>query len=933
MGKGLKVLQSAARVRRATISPCLNSQQDQNDDFDDFRDSGICFDGPPSDAGLPVKCSTDEALSPDTTFELQSTSAKLDKASSGLDQDLDLLQPSYWIAEHQKIQLYALECSFWFESNDEPRSVFDDRYMLRPGARIKETYYVQYKLPTKCPVRQLKSSWQEFINTDTILSCATSGSLSVGIQSRESEGTIQDCIHAFQSWLSRHGSVLDNAITAVSSRSTMQSDISTHITSLIKSRNILITLCQTVEYLQRERLCIYEINMFVEDRPKVIRLVSIPLERFGTLTKRLNLIVGSLSWAELYGGFDVLMIRDPGSFVASLSHHSLISILEKGDLESLSDYSSVGTLAACWQYLARVLDLAVITYCSSHLVSTPEESSLLHQLNPGNAIGIRASESFFAPASLGCLNGFIQGGGIWTLCYEGGPAEVGMTQNGDDINSAFTSSTPFSGISSAYVSASIESVADIWGPVWRLEKTQTLSSGTEGWFYALGSGAIGEMPRANASSPITILSDEVLCHFVPSRDEMEYALKPIYESSPPRLLIGITQTGGLVLNESCQTPRQECIQGVDLRPHGTSSAIKYSSATTFSLGIGYSGTQIGVSKQYQRYPLVTRKQSLVQKWTVWPNQRNPFTVLLWWGIEVSVCTRNARRRRLIHILGSSTMAPFVDMIRWESLDCGRAFKQSLTADNIDSFPRLYTEHVEWRTELGQAVAYLLSALANTGIVRSGDLEVYTHTDSKDPDQILTIPSKIHTWVGLLKDTERSATFAVTTSDCLSFPYGELKYSGQRCRGKRFTRPQHTVFETTVAPVSSPYAPTSAEKTLWSQGIPPGGRLPMLSAKTDMLKVVDYLPNGELLATWSACEFFKAALLGLPSGTTSTRYQERADDSTYELLTGVKIYVISERGSLLQVIPKKRRNRSTELSLPQLNGSGTFNQPPLSMLNQ
>ena len=869
---------------------------------------------------------TNDCFSPDISLNFQSTTTNLDMSSLGLDADWDLLQPSQWIAEHQKIQLYILERSFlWFESGDRQRFVFNKQYIMRPGADVTETYYVKTKLPTKCPVTQLKSIWQEFVDTDSLFSHNPSDSISLGNRSHDSEGSIRNCIDSFQRWRSRRGLVIGEAITAVKSTSVIDSDFSIYMTSLIQSRNVLVSVYQAVEYLQRKGSCIEEVSLFVKDRPKVIRLVSVPIKRLEALTVRLNLIVGSLSWA-MQRGFVIPMSVDPGSSGASPSHSLLISILEEDRLESISDCPSLGVLAAYWRYLARVLDVALVTYCSSHLVSTPEEQSLLYQLQPQCVIEIQDSTSVFAPASLECLNEFVQGS-VWTLCYKDCLVETGTTQTVHDSNTNLVTSTRLA-IRSAYVSASIESLADIWGPVWRLEKTEKQMNGIEGYLYALGTGAIGELPNTTFFSPPTILPDEILCHFIPSRDQMERDLRPFHESSKSRLLIGVTQISGLVRNESCQTPQQDCLQGVDLRPHGTSSAVKYSAATTFTLGIGYSGTQIGVSKQYLRHPLVTRKQSLIQKWSMWPDRRNPYTLLPWLGIEVSLCTRNARRRRLVHILGSSTMSPFVNTIRWENLDCGKAFKQTLASEDLNAFPRLYAEQAEWRMELGRAVAYLLTALANTGIVHSGDLEVYTHTDSKDPDQILTIPSKSHTWVGLLKDTERSATFAITTSDCLSFPYSRLKCSGQRCLDQGSIKPQFTILETTIAPVSSPNAPTAAEKTSWSQGIPSGGRLPMQSSKMAMLKVIDYLPHGELLATWSASEFLKGALLGLPSRTMSARFQERADDSTYEVLTGARVYVISERGSVLKTIPQKRKNCFIEPSLPEVRSWRSFEQEPL-----
>ena len=880
----------------------------------------------------PTRDPAHSSCSPGISLGSVSPSSELNMSALGLDADLDILNPSQWIAQHENVRLYTLTQSFfWFESRNRPRVKLEDQPMFVSGTHPPETFYGKSELPNKCPVRLLESSWQEFMNTDTVFLRDLPGSLVHGKRSRDSQGSIQDCMNAFQNWLSRPGSVANKAITASAPRFEMNSDLPIHITSLIMSRNILVSVCRTIQHLQQGGVCTEEINLFVEDRPNVIRLISIPVERFAILARQLNLIVGSLSWA-MKGGFNVLQPLDLKNRRISVSHVWLASVLEDGHFENLYNCPDLDILTAHWRFLARVLDLVLIVYCSSHLVSTKEGHSLLHELKPDRVLEISDSESAFAPASLECLDEFVQGSEVWTLCSVDHLVEVSRPSIQPNGSVTPATSTRL-GVSPAYVSASIESLADIWGPIWRLEKNDPIANGVGGYYYALGAGAIGQWPTNKASSSIRILSNETLCHFVPSRDRMEHVISPFGESTASRLLIGVAQISGLVQNEYCRTPIHESLQGQDLRPHGTSSSTTYNTTTTYTFGIGYSGTQIGVSKQYQRYPSTTRKQSLVQKWTMWPDKRNPYTLLPWCGIEVSLCTRNARRRRLIHLLGSSTMAPFVDSIKWESSDCGTAFKQALAAEDLKAFPMLYSKQVEWRTELGKAVAYLLTALVNTGVVHSGDLEVYTRTDSTDPDQILTLSAKTHTWVGLLKDTERSATFAITSSDCLSFPYALLERSGQKCRRRFSRKPQYTILETAVAPVSSPDAPSRKEKASWSQGIPLGKRLPMQSSKLDMLKVVEYLPKGEILATWSASEYLKAAFLGLQNSATNVRFQERADDSTYELLTAAKVYVISEKASGLRALSRNNQNWSTEPCLPENPYWVSHTQPLLSPHHQ
>ncbi|MCJ1475367.1 hypothetical protein MMC13_004029 [Lambiella insularis] len=466
------------------------------------------------------------SILPDTGSVFEATNSELDMAKLGLDADLDLLQSSHWVIEHQKIQLYILERSFfWFESGGESRPVFSDQLTLRSNAELLEKYYVQFELPADRHVRILESSWQDFRNTDSLFFHSPSDGLISGRRVRNSKGSIQDCIRAFEVWLSEGGLVSKKAITPMASSHGKGSDTWTCVMSLMKSRNILIPICQSIEYLQRKGICTNELSLFLEERPKVVRLTSIPVERLAALTRLLNLIVGSLSWA-MHGAFAIATTSVQLEISKVLPHHLLISVVEEGHFESLSNCSSLGVLAAYWLYLGRVLDLAVISYCSSHLVSVPGEYSLLHQLNPDGVISIRESSSFFVPASLGCLAEFVQGESIWMLCYQGYPINIDTIPTGHSDNLAFAS-TSRSGIGSAYISASIESLADIWGPIWRLDKSDKQSNGARGYYYALGAGAIGEWSPDKPLPSIAILSDEILCHFVPSRDRMELDLKSL----------------------------------------------------------------------------------------------------------------------------------------------------------------------------------------------------------------------------------------------------------------------------------------------------------------------------------------------------------------------------------------------------------------------
>ena len=651
------------------------------------------------------------------------------------------------------------------------------------------------------------------------------------------------------------------------------------IRALLPCRNLLITMCQTIETLLLKGVCTDGFSIFINCQPRLVELVGIKLEMVAALTKKLNLIIGSLAYACI-GDFSLLQNSSSERREALSSMAWLTGVL-KGErfaaFDALDHTTTLSELEYCWSCLARVLDLGLISYCASHLVAAEEYYCVLGYTAPDGIIEIPGTNLVYSHGSLDCMGTLIQDCKVWTLSQKG-----------------------FSSTHSAYVSTTISDLADLWGPIWKLEKTQAVDDSEKACFYALGSGAIGALSPSQQDFPVTLAPDEIICHFVNSRAQMEHTIKPLAGHIGSKLVIGASKPGKLEENASCKIPRQECFPGRDIRPHGTTLGSTYNSSTTLMFSAGYSGSQIEVSKQYQQRPSKTRKQILLEKWTLNPHKRNPNMLLLWCGLEVSLCTRNARRRRLIEILGSNTMLPHIDRIQWDNGECANAFKDAMTQD-IDAFSRLYLEHQEWRQDLGLAIAQLLDILGSTGVASSGDLEVLTSTDSVDSDQILLLSPKRHTWVNILKDTAFSATFAVTTPLCLSFPYGHIQHSIQVCRGRRRTTGQFTVLETNIAPL---YSHTGPKSKVWSENIPNGKKLPLQSSSTDMLKLVDYLPQNEMLATWSGSERIKAALLRFQFYTNDIRFGERVENSNHELSTGVDLFIMSEKHNDLPCTPKR-----------------------------
>ena len=850
MEKGLKTLKTAARPRRVPKADLLNKPVPapshstphdsalRSDIASTSRSEALELESSPSqrilNETLPLTITQSEALAADSRPSGVGYGV-LDLSSLGLDNDADLLRPLEWLSEHRKLQLNVMGQSFyWSERHSYIDMTLEEHQHCLVEPETSRTYHTdlnkpyQSRLTSKPPVQALESSWSHYISVDQLVSHEL---YSLLCQDRHVQRTTE---------------------------------------LLLSSRNILLTICQTTGTLIAMGVCTDGFSIFVNHRSQLVELIPISLRRIVGLADRLNCVIDSLVRSYLRG----TSIPNRSSFERRdvLSSTAWLASVLKGESPAaqdvLEDTIMLSDLTHCWGCIARVLDLGLISYCASHLTSSEEYYCALDRLGPTGTIDIPGTNLSYSLASLECLGLLTQGCRIWTVCQ-----------------------ISCQSIDSAYVSTTISDLADLWGPIWKLEKDQTAENKSHGHYYALGSGIIGAWARSARGTPVTLSEGGKLCHFVSSGAQMDHDIKPLEAQTSSRLIIGVAEAGRLEENVSCRTPRHECFPDKDLRPHGTRMAMMYNSSTTLTFSAGYYGTQIGLSRQYQRRPPITRKQTLLEKWTVAPDKRNPNTLLLWCGLEVSLCTRNARRRRIIQVLGSEIMLPHIERLRWDNAECAKAFKDTLKQD-IEAFPKLYISREEWRKELGLAVAQLLNILGSTGVADTGDLDVLTSADSPlDPDKTLRLSARRHTWIGFLRDSILCATFAVTTHLCLSFPYGRHKCSGQVCRCRRRGKGQYTVLETVIAPV---FSPGGLKSKAWSILIPSGRKLSLQSSSTEALKVVEYLPREEMLLTWSGSEVFRAAFNRLQRHTMDSRFHERVDDNTNELLTSTAVFIISEK---------------------------------------
>jgi hypothetical protein len=205
---------------------------------------------------------------------------------------------------------------------------------------------------------------------------------------------------------------------------------------------------------------------------------------------------------------------------------------------------------------------------------------------------------------------------------------------------------------------------------------------------------------------------------------------------------------------------------------------------------------------YKRRKGQNIKDTLVERWRNTKN-RNPGKLEAFYGVEVSLCTHNARRRRLLELLNSTTMRKYLKGMRkctqakteltpqiigihfdWISDECESAYFDSLSSRR--TFRKFWNTRRDWRQSAGEAISVCLDRLEFTGIDEdNGELRAFW-ADTFDKDEyspteewLVKLIRKEHTWTRFLRDSPEALTMAVMDSKCLDF--NDLAGYGRRCQ--------------------------------------------------------------------------------------------------------------------------------------------------------
>lgn len=307
---------------------------------------------------------------------------------------------------------------------------------------------------------------------------------------------------------------------------------------------------------------------------------------------------------------------------------------------------------------------------------------------------------------------------------------------------------------------------------------------------------------------------------------------------------------------------------------------------------------------------------MLARWRDEPDKRNPKILSLWCGSEFSLCTKNIRRRQLIHILASDTLMQYMEYGHFERKGdmCMKIFEFILASGDPLLFAKVYEEHRSWRKDMGKAISWLFTAIEDTGLNETSDLSAYLYREGfSDPHYEVVIPWKRYTWVPLLKDSSYTATFAIASSACLELS-GSKGSNAQKCRGEVGDGHQHPVLQTVLFPVS---ASDSELSPYWSRSVNRGTKLPLQGIKTGSLKVVRRLRGDSLLLRLSHDYLQAATNFFLP---LECEVQEQMDTLRDEGEFAVTAFVRSKVKSKLVPLGPKPRKHPGSSTMTDLAGS-------------
>lgn len=398
-----------------------------------------------------------------------------------------------------------------------------------------------------------------------------------------------------------------------------------------------------------------------------------------------------------------------------------------------------------------LLDLALVSYSGSHgsefhkvytHQNTQEEFHVLSRSEKG--FSFRCSRN-----KLACLNTFLDSRRVWVFeCYNGN--EIPLV----DKNRA---RTPM------LVLTTMEAFADLWGPVWAVSADPSDPEKIKQ--YNVSKGVI----YAVSDRPSTTSSGAIRCHWDSWTSFYRRRMTNLFRSSEEFLL----HPDDLLLIGGIFRQNEECDYTLDDFEADFEDRMTVLGTTPNLWRADTMGGSLGVSKilgvkligTWKRIPGTTVKQRLLEKWTYNPSRANPAVLNLYYGLEISHCTGNARRVSLKDILLMETVQPLLERQSpgWQRTSWGSDFWTAIQNPDKDDIFRVWNTYYDERANMAELVFCVLDLLNTTGFAND---RFTAAIFNNSVESAVVLEHRHDDWCTLLKDSDIMAVFAVVNSCCL-----------------------------------------------------------------------------------------------------------------------------------------------------------------------
>ena len=409
----------------------------------------------------------------------------------------------------------------------------------------------------------------------------------------------------------------------------------------------------------------------------------------------------------------------------------------------------------------RLLDLVLVSHVCSHMgdlgclmskdiamgrkFQISSQASKMVDLSVPSEPGTMS----FSRRTLKCLNGFLCGEQVWVL--------HGPDINPMDSSELFLSTTP-------------DAFADVWGPMWKITHT---GKPLKILRYDLEHGSIVpfSMISGNGRHFVRTELNEELCHWI-SNSELEkferaLAITSVPQICRPRLLIGACRHNVIPNTEQCYCNLTDVnnrfvskgyrrIIGSSPRKWVTES--KTVGTTVGGAGLGTPTIQYSHTKKKDGVPV---KEAFHKRWKNSTPQLRPWgCLLIRYGLQVSLCTGNSRRVRLVDLIAGDTMKEFMQTNpSYATRPWREAFEELLHTDPA----RLVTFQADNPIEREGFEEYITSCL--DGLIHTGsgsrahDPFVALWVYNGQPWEI-AFPRQYRSWAGFVEDSDSTCSFIV-----------------------------------------------------------------------------------------------------------------------------------------------------------------------------